>query len=110
MSTETPGKISPSEEEKELRAKNPTLAQRGSVYGSYQENVLFRSVVMAQAKRQYSIHHEGEEMPTRYQVMISDIVMKLARIAVSPNHVDSWHDIVGYGQLIENSVKEMKNE
>ena len=34
-------------------------------------------------------------------IYLSKIVMKLSRLAISPDHVDSWTDIAGYARLVE---------
>lgn len=77
-----------------------TLAERGSNYGDYARGVQARAAVMYALKLVYKDHH-NEEMPDTAQGMIWDIVNKLCRIAVTPDHLDSWHDIQGYARLAE---------
>lgn len=49
-------------------------------------------------------------MPRNSVVAISKIVMKLSRIAVTPDHVDSWADIAGYAQLERDRLQQLQDE
>lgn len=81
-----------------------TLAQRGSIYGSYKKVITTRGKIMEILKE----HHQatkGTNMTTEMQVAIGDLVLKLVRGAGAPGYDDSWHDLGGYAKLIEDIVK-----
>lgn len=93
------------ENEKAAREGDKTLTERGSIYGSYPAGLEIRENILNVIKRGYQEHH-GIEMQARHESYFWDIANKLSRLAICPTHEDSWHDIVGYGKLIEASVKE----
>ncbi len=76
-----------------------TLKKRNSKYGSYEDGV-----IMTLIKCHYRNVNEVD-MDQISESMISDVVNKLVRIAVTPTHIDSWHDIQGYSKLIENYLR-----
>jgi len=53
--------------------------------------------------RHQEVH--GRVMPILDEARLYDIVLKLTRLAVSPRHLDSWHDLVGYATLAEMWLK-----
>ena len=77
-----------------------TLAQRGAVYGDYKGGSEFRAEVMKLATNRYKAVN-GKEMEEVDRVYIYDIINKLSRLTTTPNHIDTWHDIVGYAKLVE---------
>lgn len=87
---------------------NETLEKRGEVYGKFSHGIALEACIMAQIKGRYHDHH-GEDMHEWYEIAISKIIMKLARLSVSPGHIDSWHDIAGYAVLVEQYLKEEEN-
>lgn len=91
--------------EKSARDNNATLRQRGSIYGPYPNGLEIRENILKAITDGYEKHHDGQAMPKRFESYFWDIANKLSRLAVCPSHEDSWHDIVGYGQLIEADVK-----
>ena len=93
-----------SKSEQKLRSSNPTLTSR-SVYGPYKLGLQTRSKIIAAMEAAHKKVH-GKAIPEIHRQAIWDIANKLSRIAVCPDHLDSWHDIVGYGSLIENMLKE----
>ena len=52
--------------------------------------------------------HNGNPMPNELTVMLSDISLKLMRIASDPTHLDSYVDLAGYAQIIKESVVDGK--
>jgi len=82
-----------------------TLEQRGEVYGDYAGSVSVRAGIMDIIKARYEAVN-NTYMSEQDQVRIYDIVNKISRLAVSPKHKDSWHDIVGYASLIEEALDE----
>lgn len=77
-----------------------TLKQRGSVYGSYDKVCTVRTLIMGNIKSHYH-NVNGKPMPKEYEVMFSDVILKLVRAAGKPEYSDSWHDLSGYATLIE---------
>ena len=82
---------------------NETLEKRGEVYGNFTRGINLEAIVMDTIKGRYYSEH-GTDMNEWDIVAISKIVMKLSRLAVSPEHVDSWHDIAGYATLVEQHL------
>src|SRR5210317_2375701 len=81
-----------------------TLKERVSIYGNYSGGIRFRANLMRTIKdRYYEVHKE--DMPDVDAERLRDIVCKLSRLAVSPDHIDSWHDISGYAKLAEDDLR-----
>lgn len=87
---------------------NETLEKRGEVYGKFSHGVALEAEILSLIKGRHYAEH-GIDMPEWEVVALSKIVMKLSRLAVSPNHIDSWHDIAGYAVLVETHLKENTN-
>lgn len=79
------------------------LTQRGEVYGDYTEQNKFRSVVLRMTQQRYEKEH-GLPMPIHELTRIYDIINKLSRLTVSPNHLDTWKDISGYATLAHEAI------
>ena len=90
-----------------MKSLNTTLSQRGAIYGDYEEGSQFIASIMgemeAARKRQGYLPLTEEN-----RVHINYILLKLTRIMITPNHVDSWHDLAGYAKLTEE-VYEKRN-
>lgn len=82
-----------------------TLAERGNNYGDYKGGVRLRTAMMKLILVRYKTIH-GHEMDDQDADYIRDIVNKLSRLAATPDHIDSWHDIQGYAKLAETIHKE----
>jgi hypothetical protein len=87
---------------------NKTLEDRKSVYGEYSKLVELRTTIISGIKEQY-FEHNKKVMPETDILCITDIVNKLCRLAVTPSHIDTWHDIAGYGTIIEKYYKEQED-
>jgi len=87
---------------------NETLQKRGEVYGNFRQGIKLESVIMQNVKGRYYAEN-GHDMPEWYAVALSKIVMKISRLSVTPDHIDSWHDIAGYAVLVEQHLKENTN-
>jgi len=74
---------------------NKTLTDRKNVYGEYDVNVDARATIMTVLSNVYYGKH-GVGMPADIVVKIGDIASKLVRLAASPDHKDTVHDIAGY--------------
>ncbi len=85
-----------------------TLEDRKSVYGDYSQMTSLRTTIISGIKKQYFDHH-GKHMSDTDILCIIDIVNKLCRLAITPSHIDTWHDIAGYGTIIEKYYKEQEN-
>lgn len=81
-----------------------TLNDRSAKYGDYSTAVHVRASIMRHLKN-FHRAHTGAEMEEEDANCIIDIVGKLCRIAATPNHIDSWHDVAGYATNIENYYK-----
>lgn len=55
------------------------------------------------------VQANGHEMDPFYQMMITDLVNKISRLAVSPDHMDTIHDIGGYAILYEEVLRETQD-
>lgn len=77
-----------------------TLKKRGMHYGNF--------VQCAEIAQQLkNIRQDNDCHLNCVQREALDMIMtKIARIiAGDPNHKDSWHDIAGYAQLVEETLK-----
>ena len=88
-----------------------TLEQRGAIYGDYRTGVMARAEILGILNDIHMAEHNSN-IPNVYNGMLFDVVNKLCRLAVSPTHIDSWHDVQGYAKLAEDHFKaqEAKNE
>lgn len=80
-----------------------TFKTREVIYGDYDIGIQLRTELFESMKRSYYVNR-GVEMPTEYQMLFMDIILKLNRLAVSPNHIDSWHDLEGYAKLAKQYI------
>lgn len=83
---------------------NETLKERGAVYGDYKGGSEFRADVMQLITHRYA-EINGKLLDALHMVYIYDIVNKLSRLAATPDHIDTWHDIAGYATLVEEALK-----
>lgn len=82
-----------------------TLKNRGTVYGNYGHGLDIRSDLIQ------ILRGSGPKSLTTRQIgYFIDICNKLARLAVTPDHLDSWHDIEGYARLIQADIRGDENE
>ena len=81
-----------------------TLIEREAVYGDYLDGLHLRGSIMKAINKSYEFHH-NKRMPDEFQGMIWDVLNKLCRIAVTPDHIDSWHDIQGYAKRSEEILR-----
>lgn len=86
-----------------------TLSKRTEVYGDYEGGTLLRAEIMNLILERHN-NATGKCMQMEPFTMILDIVNKLSRIAVTPEHIDSWHDIAGYATLVEKMLAKRRLE
>jgi len=79
-----------------------TLKERNKVYGDYKDNIEAVANIMDSLKCLHECAHNNEPMPPQDEANLYYIVIKLARLGVTPNHIDSWHDLQGYAKLAED--------
>lgn len=84
-----------------------TLKERGEIYGDYKNGILFRTEMKKLIYNRFEQVH-GRKMSISQQEFFSDTIMKLSRLAVTPNHKDSWHDLAGYAKLMEDAIDDTK--
>lgn len=78
-----------------------TLKDRGDIYGSFADNSQTMQQLKAAAAQGKNWHH----LQSDQKEAIEMILHKIGRIlGGDPNHPDSWHDIAGYAQLVENRI------
>jgi len=82
-----------------------TLESRTTLYGDYSGGVRLRATLMASIKARYK-EINGCTMPLIDEEHFRDICQKLSRLAGTPRHIDSWHDIIGYAKLVEQDIHE----
>ena len=84
------------------------IEERGTVYGNFYEGIELE-VNLLEAIKDRHLKQHGEPMHPIPVMYLSKIIMKLSRLAVSPDHIDSWTDIAGYARLVELHLKEINN-
>ena len=86
--------------------RNPVLKTRELTYGSYQDN----AQIIQALKFNVRTFSGWSGMSAAQKQSIDMIFTKIGRIITGdPDHLDSWIDIKGYAELIEEIiVKEQK--
>jgi len=92
-----------------MRTTDDVLEERGNVYGDFNEGIMLETIILESIKYRYQEHH-GKQMPPEFVVYISKIAMKLSRLSITPDHIDSWTDIAGYARLVELHLKKEEND
>ena len=77
-----------------------TLEERGKTYGEYKYNIIAIGNIMTSLHALHEQAH-GIDMTPEDEANLYYIVIKLVRLGVSPNHLDTWHDLQGYAKLAE---------
>ena len=93
-----------------MEDQRQTLKTRGNVYGDFVCGTGVEVSMLHAITNNYRNNHNGKDMPMRSQVWLSKIVMKLSRLSVTPDHIDSWHDIAGYAMLIEDALNQAEED
>jgi len=74
------------------------LADRGKIYGSFKTNIEARGSIMDILDSIHSDKNHSKLSSVDYQAL-NDIVIKLVRLAATPEHIDSWRDTSLYAKL-----------
>ena len=79
-----------------------TLVERGDRYGAFTDNA-----AVTQCLKETMRHTQNwDRLEPEMREALDMIAHKISRILNGdPNYTDSWHDIAGYAQLVEISVK-----
>lgn len=83
-----------------MTTTDDVLKQRGAIYGDFFEGITCEAQLLSILENRYLKQH-GTTMPRHYYLYFSKIAMKLSRLSISPDHIDSWTDIAGYARLVE---------
>ena len=77
------------------------LEERGKDYGSFKANVEAVAEVM-KALQTVHVCKTGRQLNLIDHSNLHYQVIKLVRLAATPEHLDSWKDIQGYAKLSED--------
>jgi hypothetical protein len=81
------------------------LEERHHDYGDFGKGIRVEAQMMQLLNTLHKDHH-GIGLSNRHQSYLFRILIKLSRLGVSPDHLDSWKDIEGYSHLIHNDILE----
>ena len=80
-----------------------TLKERGSRYGSFDKH----AEVTQELKRVMHVHKGWCGLSDDKRECLDMIAHKIGRILCGdPEYKDSWHDIVGYAKLVDDSLSD----
>ena len=80
------------------------LEQRGKVYGDFNIGTKCFSIIM-EALNAIHCDKNGKPLNKEDEIKLYYIVMKLIRVAATPDHIDSWVNIQGYAKKIEETYR-----
>ena len=84
------------------------LKIRKNDYGDYGDGRKLNVTIMELIDG-YHHNQRGVYLTPLEKIMINDIITKLCRIAATPDHLDSWEDIEGYGRRISEFYGGLQN-
>lgn len=76
------------------------LDDRQMSYGKFSDGVHTITKILTELDK-YHYQKTNGTLTTEETVILVHILIKLTRIAATPNHVDSWSDMEGYSKLIK---------
>ena len=76
------------------------LQERGATYGNFTDGIRLEAEILNAINTRYK-DHSGHDLDAMSALFLSKIAMKLSRLSITPDHVDSWRDIAGYARLVE---------
>ena len=78
-----------------------TLAERGSRYGKFSSHAR----ITQRLKNEMRVTNGWQKLSGSQAEALDMIAHKIGRILNGdPNYADSWHDIAGYAQLVDNQL------
>lgn len=80
------------------------LAERGKVYGNFAQSCQV-DIAIIDAMSTHHFNTTGRVFEVDDIIIVSKITHKLARIAGTLNHVDSWRDLAAYATLIADGIE-----
>jgi hypothetical protein len=83
-----------------MTTTDEVITERGKTYGDFNRGIVLETQLLEAIKGRYHDHY-GWEMPPIYVTYLTKIIMKLSRLSITPDHIDSWTDIAGYARLVE---------
>ena len=86
-----------------MKTISDTLKERGGLYGDFKDHArVTQNIKFAMAD---SLNWDTLSAPQKESLDM--IAHKIGRILNGdPNHKDSWHDIVGYAKLIDDTLRD----
>lgn len=82
-----------------------TINNREPLYGNFAN----RARIAIGIKNAMHIAQGWSQLSDAQKQSLDTIADKISRILNGdPNHLDSWHDIAGYAQLVEQDIKRME--
>jgi|TARA_R110002110_G_scaffold175446_2_gene379037 hypothetical protein len=91
-----------------LPGVSDTLQERGKDYGSFSGGIQIEADIIKLLTERYK-KERGKVMDPICVQWLNHIAIKLSRLSITPNHVDSWHDIAGYATLIEKELTDAES-
>ena len=86
-----------------LEGIDKTLADRGKTYGAFKGQARLTQTLKTVMR---TGDNWDDEMADDMREALDMIASKIARILNGdPTHKDSWHDIIGYAKLIEDTLE-----
>lgn len=91
-----------------MRPTDEVLKERASVYGDFTNGSNLEAEILKLLKTNHFKQH-GTYLTELETIFFSKIIMKLSRLSITPDHIDSWTDIAGYARLIEQHYAGVQN-
>ena len=90
-----------------LEGIDKTLADRGKTYGAFKEQARLTQTLKTVMRTGDNWNGDlADDMRDDMREALDMIASKIARILNGdPTHKDSWHDIIGYAKLIEDTLE-----
>lgn len=93
-----------------MKTTDDVLEERGKNYGDFGSGARLEAQILNLLASNHAAQ-TGNQLSTEHVIWFSKIIMKLSRLSVTPNHIDSWTDIAGYGRLVEIELtKQQENQ
>lgn len=91
-----------------MKTTDEILQERGEFYGNFSNGSNLEAEIMALLAHNH-YKQRGNALTELERIFFSKIIMKLSRLSVTPDHIDSWTDIAGYARLVEQHYVGVKN-